>query len=222
MMRKLKHGPQSFLGVLLGGFLAVYATACSAASGSAEAYTLGKEYHPVPAAQKPDDPRKIAVEEFFCYCCPHCFHADPGIEEWRKHLAGDVAFSRVPNSLGRPDGKVLQQAYYIAQTMGILDKVHTPLFKAIHEQGFPMNTLDSVRDLFVEQAGIKPADFDSLASSFVIDSEVRSADEQAQTYQITSVPTVVVGGKYMVNGASPDLGKILDFLVDKVRKERKA
>jgi hypothetical protein len=25
-----------------------------------------------------------------------------------------------------------------------------------------------------------------------------------------------------VNGASPDLSKILDFLVDKVRKERKA
>jgi protein dithiol oxidoreductase (disulfide-forming) len=221
MMRKLKHGPQAFLTALLGGLLAVCATACSAATGSADAYTLGKEYRLVPEPQKPDDPKKVVVEEFFCYCCPHCFHADPGIEEWRKHLAGDVSFRRVPNSLGRPDGKVLEQAFFIAQTMGILDKVHTPLFKAIHEQGFPMSSLDSVRDLFVEQAGIKPADFDSLSSSFVIDSEVRNADEEAQTYQVTSVPTVIVGGKYMVNGASPDLAKLLDFLVDKVRKERK-
>ena len=221
MMRTFKHGPQAFLAALLGGLLAVYATACSAATGSADAYALGKDYHQVPDPQRPDDPKKVQVEEFFCYCCPHCFHADPGIEEWRKHAAGDVSFRRVPNSLGRPDGKVLEQAFYIAQTMGILDKVHTPLFKAIHEQGFPMSSLDSVRDLFVEQAGIKPTDFDSLSSSFVIDSEVRNADEEAQTYQVTSVPTVIVGGKYMVNGATPDLGKVLDFLVDKVRKERK-
>lgn len=212
-MRVLKYG--------LFACLTFFAAACSAAD-NASAYQLGKDYKQVSDIQKPDDPKKIAVEEFFCYCCPHCFHADPSIEDWRQHAAKDVTFARVPNSLGRADGKVLQQAYYIAQTMNILDKVHIPLFKAIHEQHEPMSSLESVRALFVEQAGIKPGDFDSLAGSFVIDSEVRQADAEAQTYQVTSVPTLIVGGKYVVNGAAPELPKLLDFLVDKVRKERKA
>src|SRR5579872_6118358 len=99
-MRKQTYGRRPFLAAALGSVLAFYATACSAATGS-DPYTLGKEYHQVAEPQKPDDPKKIAVEEFFCYCCPHCFHADPGIEEWRQHAAGDVAFKRVPNSLGR-------------------------------------------------------------------------------------------------------------------------
>jgi thiol:disulfide interchange protein DsbA len=198
--------------------LGLFAVACHA--GVAPAFQAGKDYKLVPQPQTPDDPKKIAVEEFFCYCCPHCFHVDPMIEQWRKHLPADVIFTRVPNSLGRPDGEVLARAFYIAQTLNILDKVHKPLFDAIHVQGFPMSSLDSVRDLFVAQAGITPAQFDQASSSFVVDTDLRRADALAQTYQISSVPTLVVGGKYEVSGGRDDLIKVVDFLIDKVRQER--
>lgn len=203
---------------VLFAFFAAFAAACSAAN--APDYQLGKQYNAVPQPQAPADPKKIEVDEFFCYCCPHCFHIDPAIEDWRKHLPADVSFKRVPNSLGREDGKVTQQAFFVAQTLGALDKVHRPMFEAIHEQHQVITSLDQVRPIFV-QAGVKPADFDGTAGSFVVDTAIRQADAEAATYQVYSVPSIIVGGKYIVVGGADDTLKIVDFLIDKVRKERR-
>ena len=102
----------------------------------------------------------------------------------------------------------------------ILDKTHQALFDAINQQSFPMSTLDSIRALYVDKAGIKPQDFDSIANSFVVDGNMRRADASAQSYGITGTPTIVVGGKYVVD-AQTDMLKVVDFVIDKVRKERK-
>ncbi|MBV8062806.1 MAG: thiol:disulfide interchange protein DsbA/DsbL [Nevskia sp.] len=209
-MRLLKHG--------LFALLSLVAVACHAADSSP--YVEGKNYRAVATPQKPDDSKRIKVEEFFWYGCPHCYHLEPELEAWQKSKPADVDFERVPNTLGRPIGELHERAFYIAQALGILDKTHRPLFDAIHGQGFPMSTLESIRDLYVEKAGIKPADFDGIASSFVVESNMRRADELAVTYGITGTPTFVVGGKYLVD-AQNDVMKVLDFVIAKVRKERK-
>jgi thiol:disulfide interchange protein DsbA len=215
-----------FVSSLRRGLLAVlvlFSVACSAGTEPAKgAYVLGTDYKEVRTPQTPADPKRITVEEFFCYCCPHCYHFDPELNNWVKSKPADVDFSRVANSLGRPDGEVQVRAFYIAQTLGIGDKVHTPLFDAIHQKGIPMASLNSIRDLFVQVAGIKPEDFDGVASSFVVDSGLRRAEAESRDYLVTSVPTLVVGGKYAVSGGSAESLKILDFVIDKVRKERKS
>lgn len=201
---------------------ALFAVACSAATDAGKgSYAPGTDYKQVRTVQTPADPKRITVEEFFCYCCPHCFHFDPELESWTKTKPGDVDFVRVPNTLGRPDGEVQARAFYIAQTLGISDKIHTPLFSAIHAKNIPMGSLNSIRDLFVEAGGIKPADFDGVSTSFVVDSGMRRAEAESRDYMITSVPTIVVGGKYAVAGGTAESLKIVDFLIDKIRKERK-
>ena len=145
---------------------------------------------------------------------------EPEVEAWQKTKPADVDFVRVPNTLGRPIGELHERAFYIAQTLGILDKTHEPLFAAIHEQGFPMSTLASIRDLYVDKAGIKPADFDGMAQSFVVESNMHRADDAAVAYGITGTPTFVVGGKYVVD-AQDGVLKVVDYVVAKVRKERK-
>ena len=207
-MRLLKHG-------LLAATLSLFAVACNA-----DEYTAGKNYRPVTTAQKPDDPKRITVEEFFWYGCPHCYHLEPEVEAWLKTKPADVDFVRIPNTLGRPIGEMHERALYIAQALGILDKTHKPLFDAIGAQGFPMSTLESIRDLYVEKAGITPAQFDGIAHSFVVDSNMRRADDLAVSYGITGTPTFVVGGKYAVD-AQEGVLKVVDFTIAKVRKERK-
>ncbi len=48
----------------------------------------------------------------------------------------------------------------------------------------------------------------------------------ARDFGITSVPTVVVGGKYVTSGSMAgsfqEATKVIDFLIEKVRKERAA
>lgn len=206
--------------ITLLALTAVFSSACSAASEPAAPYKLGEQYKEVRNAAKPADPKRITVEEFFWYGCPHCFHLDPDLTAWLAKKPADVDFSRVPNTLGRPEGEIHARAFYIAQTLGIGDKIHKPLFDAIQVQHLPMSSLESIRALFVEVAGIKPGDFDQVANSFMVDGRLRQAEQLAKDYGITSVPTIVVGGQYLVGG-QVDQMKVVDFVVDKVRKERK-
>jgi thiol:disulfide interchange protein DsbA len=194
----------------------------------------GQHFLKVPFPSTPTDPKKIDVQEFFWYGCPHCARLEPRLIEWRKTLPADVNYSAVPNSLGRPVGVVHQQAFYIAQTLGIESKIRQPLFDALVNQQMPLYTLPAIRDFFVQTAGIKPADFDGLAGSFVIDSEVRRADQLAQDYRITGTPQIVVGGKYLTEIGQPGIRdvrysegelndrmlQVVDQLIVKVRAER--
>ena len=213
-----------FLKSLVGGALlaacGLVSTVCAAADSGAPAYQLGTEYKQVREVLPPGNPKRVTVEEFFWYGCPHCFHLEPEVAAWLPKKAADVDFVRIPNTLGRSDGEIHARAFYIAQTLGIGEKIHKPLFDAIHVQHYPMNSLDSIRALFVEVAGIKPADFDGVASSFVVESGLGHADTVARSYGITSVPTIVIGGKYSVS-AQQDTFKVVDFVIDKIRKERK-
>ena len=82
-------------------------------------------------------------------------------------------------------------------------------------------TMESIRDLYVATAGIKPADFDGVVNSFVVDYGMNKGEALSRTYLIRSVPNLIVGGKYSVS-AGPNATKIVDYLIDKIRKDRKS
>lgn len=224
-MRKLL-----LLGVIAAGVLG---SVCSAAT-SGEQFRQGVQYTLVPQKVAPNDPKKIRVQEFFWYGCPHCYRLDPLITAWAAKLPKDVVFERVPNTLGRAIGQVHERAFYIAKVLGILAKTHKPLFDAIHRDGLPMGNLSDIRELYVRVAGITPPQFDDASSSFIVDTDIRRADQLAQDFGVVSVPTVVVGGQYLTNGEIAGTGikditehqgfekmlKVASFLIDKVRAQR--
>jgi len=194
------------------------------AASAADPISEGTQYKRVLQPQDPIDPKKIEVTEVFWYGCPHCYHFDPIIEGWRAKVPGDVIFDRLPATLGRPDGEAHARAFFIAEALGVGDKIHKPLFNAIHQDHKPMNTLDQLRELFGQVAGVKPQDFDNASSSFMVDARARRADTLLRAYGISSVPTMVIDGKYMTGagmaGSEEKVLDVIDFLVDKLRKER--
>lgn len=210
-----------FRGLLLA--LSLSPLACGAQPTAS--YTEGKEYKLVREVVAPADPKKVTVEEFFWYGCPHCFHADPVIDAWKAKKSADADFQRMPNTLGSAVGELHQRAFYIAESLGVGEKIHRPFFAAIHEKRQQLATVESVRALFEKEAGVKPADFDRATSSFMVDSRMRRAQKLAMSYGITSVPTLVVGGKYATSATqagSPEKAmQVVDFLVEKIKKERK-
>lgn len=189
------------------------------------AYQEGKQYAKVKQAAAPADAKRVGVEEFFWYGCPHCFAADPSVEAWKAKKPEYVDFQRIPATLGRADGEVHARAFYIAESLNVLDKTHPALFSAIHVRKQPMASLADLRKLYGDAAGVKPDDFDKATSSFMVDSRLRRADQLMKTYQLTSVPTLVVGGKYVTNatmaGGMDKMMSVVSFLVEKVRQERK-
>jgi thiol:disulfide interchange protein DsbA len=208
---------------VLCALLVLLPIACTAAEEPA--FKEGTEYKRVLSPQDPVDAKKVEVTEVFWYGCPHCYAFDPALEAWRAKQPGDVLFDRLPSSLGRADGEVHARGFYIAEALGVGEKIHKPLFEAIHKDHQPMNTLDALRQLFVSVAGVKPEDFDQASSSFMVDSRMRRGEALGRSYGVTSVPTLVVDGRYMTGagmaGSQEKTLQVVDFLIEKIRKERK-
>ncbi|MGQ0619742.1 MAG: thiol:disulfide interchange protein DsbA/DsbL [Panacagrimonas sp.] len=205
--------------------IAMFSVACSAEDKAAN-YEEGKQYKSVRTVAKPIDPKRITVEEFFWYGCQHCYHFESEIGPWvAKRKPADVDFIRIPASLGRPEGTAHQKAFYTASALGFGDKIHKPLFDGIHEKRLPLFTQEALATFFNQQTGVLPDVFNGTFSGFAVDSQVRRAETLAKDYAISSVPSVVVGGKYQTDstraGSFPQALEVVDFLIEKIRQERK-
>lgn len=207
------------LGVML---LALSPLACSAAEQVD--YKHGEHYYSVRKAQPPVEAGKIEVAEVFWYGCGHCKNFDPYIERWHKTAPGDVEFKRIPSSLGRPVGLLHSKAYYTAENLGVLDAFHGLFFASIHDRRQPMSTPAAIAGVF-ERIGIDKDRFESNFHGFAVDNRVRRAETLVRDFGITSVPSVVVDGRWYSNatlagGNYEKLLKVIDHLVVKARQER--
>ncbi len=212
---------RAFARYLTAAALALTALACSAQDAQ---YTEGKQYKKVREIQQPADKKRILVEEFFWYGCPHCYALDPEIHKWSTTKPADVDFVRVPNTLGRPVGALHAKAYYTAESLNALDKMHPALFDAIHKGGQQLDNEAQIAAVFNRTLGLMPDLFTNTFKGFAVDARFRKSEQLSKDYGITSVPVVVVGGKYMTSaamaGSFETMLKVVDSLVVKVRKER--
>jgi len=212
-------------GMLRGAIaaLSLLTFACSAQDGAAQ-FQAGKQYKTVREVQKPADPKRIEVAEFFWYGCSHCYAFDPTVEKWVKTKPADVDFVRYPSTLGRPEGKLHARAFYTAEALNVSPVMHQAMFVAIHQQHQPLNAEAQIAAVFNRETGILPDVFSSTFKGFAVDSRARRAEQLALSYGLTSVPVIVVGGKYTTSaamaGGFEEAFAVTNFLIEKVRKER--
>ncbi len=186
-------------------------------------YDEGIEYKRISPPVPVEAPAgKVEVVELFWYGCPHCFHFEPLLENWVKKLPEDVVFRREP-AVFNPLWALHAKAYYTAELLKVLDRMHPVLFDAIHVQQRKLKTPEALRKLFAEH-GVKPADFDRVFNSFAVDVKLRRAAELTRRYGIDGVPTLIVQGTFRTDGplANGHQGmlRIADYLIDRERKRR--
>jgi len=197
-------------------------------AGAAENYVEGNEYTKLDSAQPTSSGDKIEVVELFWYGCPHCYHLEPFIEKWLKNKPDDVEFVRLPAILG-PGWELLAKAYFTADLLGVLDKTHSALFDAIHEQRIKFKDDAALRAFFMQQ-GVPAKDFDRIFNSFAVAVKLNNARMMTRRYAITGVPTLIVNGKYstgpgMTQSSDPkkpigneQVMDVVDYLVAQERK----
>ena len=167
---------------------------------------------------------KIEVIEFFWYSCPHCFSLEPFLEKWVAQKPADVAFRRIPAILGN-NWVHYAKVYYAADKLGVVDKLHTPLFNAIHAQ---MMLLDDGPKLgnFLKSLGIDQDKFFTAYQSEEIGNQIKNAYIMGQDYQLTGVPAIIINGKYRTSasqaGSNEKLIQVMDELIEKERTAKKA
>ena len=187
-----------------------------------EAYVEGTHYMRLPEPVRTANPDRIEVVEVFWYGCIHCFHFDPMLERWRAELPKDVDFHRSPALWNKPMA-IHAQAFYAAQALGVLDRMHEPLFRALNEERKRLDTEDELAAFFAEH-GVPDADFRKAFNSFGVQASVKQADARARSYRVSGTPEVIVNGKYSLSartaGSPENMLKVMDFLIAKERSER--
>ncbi|WP_028292206.1 thiol:disulfide interchange protein DsbA/DsbL [Oceanobacter kriegii] len=186
----------------------------------ADTYSDGNGYttlsQPVPVMAD----GKIHVEEAFWFGCPHCFHLENYVEPWKAELPSDVKFTAVPAMFGRA-WVAHARLFYTADVLGILDKVHTPIFRAIHLEKQRLLSEDDQRDFLVQHGGITADQFDKTYESFAVESRMKQADQRIRSFKISGVPALIVNGKYVVSassaGGQDKMIDVVNFLIEKER-----
>jgi thiol:disulfide interchange protein DsbA len=190
---------------------------------AAPAYVEGRHYFELALPQPTETGDKVEVREFFWYGCPHCWQLEPEIGKWLGKIPANAQFVRTPGAGGR--WLVQARAYYAFETLGVLNRVHTPFFRAMHEQKRPLDTEDALVQ-FAAENGVDKNKFREAFNSFGVRVKLDKARQMNTEAGISSVPMMLVDGRYltsptMAGGSNSEMLKVVDFLIQKVARERK-
>lgn len=184
---------------------------------------LGTDYYkldkpaPVDAAAG-----KIELIEFFWYSCPHCNAFEPTFEAWTKRAPKDVVIKRMPVAF-RPDFEPQQRLYFALDAMGLVEKLHTKVFYAVHVEKNRLATPEAIFE-WVAKQGVDKAKFADQFNSFSAAGKVKRAVQLQEAYKVEGVPSLGIAGRFYTDGSiartmERALG-VAEFLMDEVRKGR--
>ena len=164
-----------------------------------------------------ETPGKIEVLEFFWYGCIHCYNLEPKLESWLKTLPKDVEFRRVPAVFSERWGHDAA-IFFTFEAMGLLDKLHRPLFDAIHRERLRTDDPKAL-NAWLEAKGVDLKKFEATARSFGVQSKTRRAARMSAEYQIDGTPAMAVHGRYTVPSGDSML-ETVNQLVGAIRKNK--
>ncbi len=202
--------------IIKTALLSLFVLSASAAKAIPLAYVQGQHYQATQSLVPVNEETKPEVVELFMYTCPHCYHLEPEVEDWKRAVGDSVNFVQMPAVFG-PKQKPLASAFYAAKAMGVHEKLHPLLFDAIHEEGMRLDSNKAILD-YVASQGIDRASFEKMMTSFTVKTKVKKAAVYTSMSGVGGVPSFVVNGRYFSSGpmagSIEDLFNVVDFLVD--------
>jgi thiol:disulfide interchange protein DsbA len=154
----------------------------------------GRDYEVLvaPAASPPAD--RIAVTEFFMWPCFHCYTFEAELEAWAERSRSVVALTRVP-VVFNAQAELHARAFYTADALGKGDAMHAAFYDEIHVRGNPLASRAALAGFFAA-FGVDEARFAEVFDSAAVDARVRQAVALARQYDVVTVPTLAVAGRY--------------------------
>lgn len=164
---------------------------------------------------------KVEVAEIFWYGCNHCYDFETYVNRWLENKPANVRFVRIP-AVWNPLVKLHAQLYYTEEVLVKNGKIVNPdqfraaVFAEYHRRGNRMASESTIQAVF-ERHGVSAEDFANTWGSFEVAQKLRVAQDLARRYSISSVPTIVVNGKYRTGAAEaggyPSLMELIDELI---------
>ena len=190
-------------------------------TAAAQSVEEGREYLRLKNPQPTETGKKIEVIEFFSYGCPHCADLEPILQNWMKTtMPADVQLRRVP-VMYQDRWVPLAKIYYTLEALGEEKRLSQDVFSALHSKGMSLWQDKTFFDWAASQ-GLDRKKVEDMYNSFAIAGKVNRARAAAGTYQVQSVPTFIVDGKFITYKVASHqaMPAALDGIIAKARAER--
>jgi thiol:disulfide interchange protein DsbA len=206
--------------VLLTVSLLIFGASGAVAQNAAKTFVAGTDYDVISPTVTTAVPGKIEVAEFFWYGCGHCYTFEPMLQQWKKTLPEDVNFRGVP-AIWQEKMALHARAYYAADALGVLDKMHPVIFQAMNVDRKPLGSQAEIAALFVAN-GVSEEDFSKAFNSFGVSSQVTQAEATAKAAGLSGTPALMVNGKYYISGrksgTQAEMLQVVDYLIERERQ----
>ena len=176
--------------------------------------------------------KKIEVIEFFMYHCPACNLLEPYLLDWAKRQGDNIVLRRihVPHN-GAKD--VEAHLFLTLEALNLEQSMRARVLNAWHVEHQRLLT-DQDNIEWAQKNGLDSTRFIDAYYSFSVTGRLAGLMRVAQSYGITSTPSLVIDGRYvtglqMMQDASPAtagtgletaLMQAADALVAKARAEK--
>jgi thiol:disulfide interchange protein DsbA len=173
------------------------------------------------STEKQQESKDIIIYEFFWYGCPHCYNLEPTMDRIEADLEKDTKVVKLPVAL-RDSWIPHAKLYYALKQMDKIDQVHNLIFEEIHLEDNRLNTEQQMID-FLGKHGIDTDKFMEKYNSFGTEARIKKASNLAKKYQIDSVPTIIINGKFLTSGSYvssyDELYSVVNLLVERERND---
>lgn len=185
-------------------------------TAQARSFTEGIHYGIIspPVATQAEE-GKVDVTEIFWYGCPHCYNLEPTIKQYLAQKPDNVTFNLVPAMLS-PRWNFHAKLHFVGQMLDTdgTKNVHEKIFVAMHKQRRRIGNDDQMRRFF-KGLGYKKSAIDEAMKSADLQAKLKFAQEISAKSGLDSVPTIIVGGKYLTSPsmlAGANLVEVINFL----------
>ena len=165
---------------------------------------------------------KIELIEFFWYSCPHCNAFEPQFAAWKKAAPKDVVVQRVPVRF-RDDFEAQQRAYYVFESLNLVDAMHGKLFHAIHTERQQLSS-GAALAAWADKNGLPEKKFMETFNSFGVASKARRATQLQDAFKVQGVPALGIAGRFYTDGSLTQTMdralQVAEYLIGEVRRGR--
>jgi thiol:disulfide interchange protein DsbA len=187
--------------------VALFAVALLPLVASAAKWEEGKHYSVAPTSKT----NKAEVREFFSYYCPACRGFEASLPEIKNALPDNATLEKTHvDFMGHTSPEIqfmISTAHTVAERTGLRKEFAAALFTHLQTKRQSISDQNDLKAIYVSIGGSADK-FDKGMKSFSIVSEAKRNKKLQDTLSkgryLTSVPTFVVNGKYVINSKSLD------------------
>ncbi len=188
----------NYLAALIFLLLLIPAVSALAADPDPQTFQEGREYFklPEPAVLLEPDDGRVEVTAFFWYGCQSCNQLDPLLDKWveEKLPADKVRFTLLPMT-DAPPLDVHARLFLTIEALGLGREAHRAIFDLFQRERQPVNE-PSQLGLLARKLNLEEEKVRAAYESAEVEARLQRLEEIMKTYNVLSVPSMVVDGRY--------------------------